>query len=79
MTPKNVAVAFVVIAVLVACGLSTAGNTGNTGTGTVRVRQTTYCPTAEQWADWRWESDAHSLRCSWQIEPPNFLEADPAY
>jgi len=72
MNAKTVLALLIVAFALVACG--------PTNPGSVRVRQDTYCPpTADEWTDWRWQDDAHSLRCSWQIEPPNFLEADPAY
>jgi len=72
MKTKTVLLLLLVALALVACA--------PTDPGTVRARQDTYCPpTAEEWTDWRWESEAHSLRCSWEIEPPEFLERDPEY
>jgi len=79
MKAKNVAVALAVIAVLALFLWGTGAPTTNT-TGAVRVRQDTYCPpTAEEWTDWVWKDEAHSLRCSWEITPPNFLEPDPEF
>jgi len=76
MNVKNAAVALALIVVL---GLFLWG-AGAPTTGSVEVRQDTYCPESdEQWSDWRWQDDAHSLRCSWQLTPPEFLEPDPQF
>jgi len=77
MNAKTVLVVLLVVLALFAWGASAPTSTDP---GTVSVRQDTYCPpTAADWADWRWRDDANKIRCGWDIETPNFLEADPTY